>query len=86
MAGNVWEWCLDEYEEQFYLGSPERNPEAGDNSVTELVESCEHVRTLRLLRGASRSTTISWNLRRAPNFYPTYSKVYTGFRCVKPLE
>ena len=25
MAGNLWEWCLDEYDENFYLNSPARN-------------------------------------------------------------
>lgn len=33
MAGNVWEWCLDEWVHDFYVNAPRRNPIAGWNAL-----------------------------------------------------
>ncbi len=43
MVGNVWEWCLDSYDANYYNNSPEKNP------------LCNNSNGVRVLRGGSWS-------------------------------
>ena len=83
MAGNVYEWCLDEYKADFYGKSPRANPIAGE-SISDVINNSTSVKSRRVLRGGSWSIN-DVDLRAASRFrvYPGYSNyIFFGFRCV----
>lgn len=87
MAGNVREWCLDEYNSGFYADSPPSNPISGAASMAEIVDNFTNVLIDdRVLRGGSWNSDI-WNVRNAnrSRLSATDTRSDVGFRCVKTV-
>ena len=88
IAGNVWEWCLDEYQADFYANSPRRNPTAGADNIEEIVNDFENIVDFRVIRGGGWNSEPEW--LRASNRHgtsPAYGGIGAlGFRCAKSIS
>ena len=86
MAGNVREWCLDEYDEDFYANSPSANPLSGGPTVKWMSNNYRNVNSFRVLRGGSWLIPAQ-NVRVASRNYdsPAYANGYVGFRCARDV-
>ena len=85
IAGNVWEWCFDAYDENFYASSPYRNPIA-DIIVKDKENNIVGINKLRVSRGASwndRPPSVWIASRRQADPHVRWGN--TGFRCVKSV-
>ncbi|MCG9126514.1 formylglycine-generating enzyme family protein [Candidatus Poribacteria bacterium] len=86
MCGNVWEWCLDAYNADFYNHAPQNNPFYGPNSREWVLDNFRLITIGRVLRGGpwgieSIGARVSQRLRSHPtDTLSTYS-----FRCVKDI-
>ena len=87
MSGNVWEWCLDEYNRNFYSVSPAHNPLSGANSIQWLLDNYTGIKTYRVMRGGAfgpRSQDVRVAYR--ADVGPTSTGSGRGFRCVRAVE
>ena len=87
MAGNVMEWCLDAYDENFYVNSPRRNPLSGVNNIKWLLDNHRNIKSSRVLRGGTWRYP-AWSARVASRskFAPTLTHYDIGFRCVRSVS
>jgi len=55
MSGNVWEWCLDLYDSEYYFYSPKRNPSGAYTGTDRVIRGGSWGGTAKLCRVTERN-------------------------------
>lgn len=87
MAGNVSEWCLDEYDPDFYATSAPKNP-FSNGTREEVIKSFKVIKKKnRVLRGGCWTDNGLFLRVAYRDWGPQhYTSVFRGFRCVKDIK
>ena len=83
MGGNVWEHCLDEFDEKFYRNSPKKNPIAGVPNIEALMKDFTSVQTAHVSRGGSWNTPGPAHVASRGSDTPINTNSWLGFRCAR---
>ncbi len=84
MAGNVSEWCLDEYDPDFYATSAPKNPFSKGTRQATISDFKKVQKKKRVLRGGCWSDNGLFLSVSHRDWGPqNYTSVFRGFRCLK---
>ena len=85
MVGNLFEWCLDKWDNDFYASASRNNP-VSDGSIENIIDNFTKSKALRVVRGGSWHSPVQ-DLRVANRNTdtPKLTTSIIGFRCVKDV-
>jgi formylglycine-generating enzyme required for sulfatase activity len=86
MIGNVWEWCLDAHDPNFYENSPYKNPIGGADSIAQVIDNFTYIRNARIMRGGGCcNNPLHLRVAVRDRHPATCSHEFNGFRCAKSV-